>query len=451
MKRILYVYHRLDIIGGIETRWKDEFEFLRKNEIEPLLLLPDSKIRDEVASFVNPDQVIRVYDYDNSNIDNLTVFINLVNQIVEIINSKHIEAISIHTNNLFSCAALIASQLSQIPSIATNHGITNHYVKPIERIFINGFASKSLGLSCHISKALAAISNHPDNLLAVIPNLINLDQFQSSNATPRPAWLIVNRISKEKYPSILRFLQAAEYCKIPEVDIAGGGNPEALRALIKANKINIEVNFLGQVDDIPSLIPSYSGVAGVGRVVVEALACHKPVCISSITGELIGLVTRQNFDSLKSFNFTGKGCAPIKDVQFLNQLNSYNLNQSREIYSLIKTQLSVSTWDNYIHLYKNVTFIDNKALQALYYKMSYYSNAVSTPFLEDEFFVYLLKETLMEFKLKSLLEELSFYENTIGLNSVYPSPFETKKLRTDIALNLNTRIKRKIKQVVKLF
>ena len=29
-KKILFVYDRLDIIGGLETRWMDEFSYLKK-------------------------------------------------------------------------------------------------------------------------------------------------------------------------------------------------------------------------------------------------------------------------------------------------------------------------------------------------------------------------------------------------------------------------------------
>lgn len=29
-KKILFAYHRLDVIGGIETRWIDEFKYLKK-------------------------------------------------------------------------------------------------------------------------------------------------------------------------------------------------------------------------------------------------------------------------------------------------------------------------------------------------------------------------------------------------------------------------------------
>lgn len=420
-RNILFVYHRLDIIGGIETRWMDEFEALNKNKYKVFFLVPKQHCINEIAKLFSTYKLIKI-DVDNINL--APEFIKLVNKIIRTIRANEIDVISIHMLDTFACAAIMAAQICRIPVISTVHGTPDIYRKPIERLLVQELAGRSFSLSVSVSQHLESIFKTKSPLVTVVPNLINLEKYVNEKINVKPAWLVVNRVSPEKYPSILRFLQAADECQISTVDIAGGGKPDNLRKLIDEMNIKLQVNFLGEVTDIANLISQYSGVAGMGRAAIEGLACQKPVCVMSPEGNLIGLVTKENFKALKDYNFTGKTLAPIDNKKFLIQLNTHTFEDSKYVYQQLKSELSIENWHKYIDLYQQVEFIDNQALEALYHKIAYFSVTLSNPFINDKFFQHLFYETLIEHDLNDIKKSWLFYEKNRGFNTYYPNPLK---------------------------
>lgn len=422
-KKILFVYHRLDIIGGIETRWMDEFQALNKNGYKIFFLVPNKNCIDEIAKLFSIDKLIKI---DIGNINLAPEFIKLVNETISKIRTNKIDVISVHMLDAFACAAVIAAQICHIPVISTIHGTPDIYRKPIERLFIQHLAGRSFSLSVSVSQHLESIFKTKSPLITIIPNLINLEKYANEQMSIKPAWLIVSRISAEKYPSILRFLQAADECQIHTVDIAGGGKQDKLRKLIKKLNLKIQVNFLGEVTAISILMSQYSGIVGMGRVAIEGLACQKPVCVMSPEGSLIGLVTKENFSTFKDYNFIGKTLTPIDNQTFLAQLNTHTIEDSKNIYHQLKSELSIENWDKYIDIYRQAKFIDNPALEALYHKLAYFSVTLSTPFIKDKFFQHLFYETLIEHNLTNIRESWLFYEKKYGLNTRYPNPLKAR-------------------------
>ncbi len=423
-KNTLFIYDRLDIIGGLETRWMDEFHYLKKNNYKVYFLTPQQRFDSKIAKLFSVHKFITI---DIDQIDNAINFIRLVNQIICTIQNEEIDTLSIHMLDTFSFAAVMAAQICKTPVISTVHGILDIYRNPLQRLLVQKLAGRSFSLSVNVSETFESIIPSQQGMTSVIPNLINLNKYQHQITDCKPAWLIVNRISPEKYPSIIRFLQAAEHCHISTVDIAGGGKISELRKHIDNLGIKVQVNFLGEVKDIATLIPHYSGVAGMGRVAIEGLACHKPVCIVSIDGRLIGLVEPENFQNLRKYNFTGKGLIDIENGMLLKQVQKHTDLISQEIYSQLKEELSVKNWDKYIELYNEINFIDNQALESLYHKLSFFSTTLTSPFMHDKFFQHLFYETLIEYKLDDIKELHHYYKESIGLMADYPNPYKVKK------------------------
>lgn len=436
-KRILFLNHRLDTIGGIETRWIDEFRYLNKHNYQVYLFVPLKRCNQDISKLYPLQSLITT---NITKIELATEFTKLVNEIISAIRINHIDVISIHMLDMFSCAAVMAAQICRTPVISTIHGTPDIYRKPIYRLFCQKLTDKSLSLSVSVSQHLKSLYQTHASCNKVIPNLINLQGYKFQHIDTKPAWLMINRISSEKYPSILRFLQAADASQIPAVDIVGGGKQDKLRKLINKLNINLEVNFLGEVQNMELLIPQYSGIAGMGRAVIEGLACEKPVCVMSPEGELIGLVTKDNFEALKNYNFIGKTLAPIDNSTFSNQLNTHTAKDSQHIYHQLQSTLSTENWDEYITLYQQAIFIDNQALEALYHKIAYFSVTLSAPFINDKFFQDLFYETLIEHDLNDIKTLWLFYEKNHGLNTRYPNP-----------LKANTSFKKKWQSIFKIF
>lgn len=421
---ILFVNHRFDALGGIETRWIDEFQYLNKYNYQVYLLTNKRAFDSALAKLFTTCHFITA-DIQDPSI--AAEFVKLVDYTVAIIKNRNIQVISIHMLDLFACAAVMAAQLCRIPVISTVHGTPDIYRAPFNRLFIQNLAGKSFSLSIYVSKLLESIIPSRNATTAIIPNLINLDRYHHQTSDITPDWLLVSRISAEKYESILCFLQVANSCNIPAIEIAGGGDRSELLKRINTLAIKTEVRFLGEIKNIAELIPKYSGVAGMGRVAIEGLACQKPVCIISPEGSLIGLVTTNNFTRLKDYNFTGKGLVAIDTQEFSTQLQHHSPERSQCIYQKLKHDLSVDNWDKYIKLYKKTSFINNPALESLYHKLAYFSVTLSRPFEKDNFFWHLFYETLIEYKLYDIREMYHYYEDTIGLIQEYPNPYNQKK------------------------
>lgn len=427
-KKILFLNHRLDTLGGIETRWIDEFKYLSIQHYQVYLLIPEKRCNHDIAKLYELENLITI---NVGKIEIANEFIKLVNEIINVIRTKKIGVISIHMLDIFSCAAVMAAQVCRVPVISTVHGAADVYRIPIQRLLVQKLASKSFSLSISVSQLSKNIFQTSSSLSIVIPNLINLQKYQFQSTTTKPTWLIVSRLSPEKFPSILRFLRAADACQIPAVAIAGGGQSVKLKKLINKLNLKITVNFLGQIEDIAKIIPEYSGIAGMGRVAIEGLACQKPVCIISPEGNLIGLVTEKNFKTLRDYNFIGKTIAPIDNEKFFKQLEAHTFEESESIYTQLESELSVENWPEYIKQYEKIEFNDNQALEALYHKIAHFSVNLTTPFIRDNFFQELFYETLLEYDLEEIRRLWHFYEKNHGLNTRYSNPLKVRKSNKD--------------------
>ena len=104
---ILFIYHRLDGIGGIETRWIDEFKYLHKHNYQVYLLTNKRAFDPKVATLFDHCHFITV---GITSVSLATDFIKLVDAIVDTIKSNDIHVLSIHMLDLFACAAVMAAQ-----------------------------------------------------------------------------------------------------------------------------------------------------------------------------------------------------------------------------------------------------------------------------------------------------------------------------------------------------
>lgn len=77
------------------------------------------------------------------------------------------------------------------------------------------------------------------------------------------------------------------------------------------------MRLLGWRDDVAALLrEGYAGVAGMGRVVLEASALGLP-CVLAGYEHLHGLVTPARFPSIAFSNFSGRGVAPVTEASAL--------------------------------------------------------------------------------------------------------------------------------------
>ncbi len=413
-------------MGGVETRWIDEFHWLKKHNFNIFLFVDENHFN---SDFVDIFSEAKIIPFSAQKLSVMANFIALVEEIIDRIEHFNISHVSIHMMNFFGLAALFAAQLTQRPVIVTTHGVTEVYQRPVNRLLLQHLTKKSIGLQVYVSKLSENLSYKKDNATIRIPNLINLEQYRTdkSNTTDNGSWLMVSRISREKYPSITTAIALAEHCNAQCLDIVGGGDTTALRKWLEEKNYTVRVNFLGQSTVVHQLIPQYHLVIGMGRVALEGLACKKPTCIIAPDGALKGLVTPDRFARLMDYNFTGNTLKTITEDEFLQQRREFSKHDSIELHFLLEKSLSTEKWSEYITFYQNVEFVEDEALVALFHKMSFFSKNMSAPFVKDKLFLHLLQETIVEYNMHDTQRLWDFYSTSGGLRKKYPNPYAIQK------------------------
>lgn len=189
-KNILFAYHRLDILGGIETRWIDEFKYLQKNSFKVHVAVPKVSYKAHIGKTLSPDNIILI---DSNKIERAVNFLALVHEITQAIKLYKIDIISVHMQDLFALAAVIAAQRCKIPVISTIHGTPDIYRIPLHRLLIQNLASKSYSLAITVSGAFRYLLPQNDLKKHTIPNLIDFNKFNDNEYIPDyNKWLLVS-------------------------------------------------------------------------------------------------------------------------------------------------------------------------------------------------------------------------------------------------------------------
>jgi len=154
----------------------------------------------------------------------------------------------------------------------------------------------------------AVSSGLPAGKLAVIPNAVDVEQIQDlpptnlqtlGIASGRRAILCVARFERQKGVDWLLEQAHSILEQLPEFDLvlAGSGTQfESARQFVNSQDWHQRVHLLGQRDDVPELMKACDLVVlpsrweGMPNVLLEAMACRRPVVAHQVQGvvELLG-------------------------------------------------------------------------------------------------------------------------------------------------------------------
>ncbi|WP_319782287.1 glycosyltransferase [Oceanisphaera sp. IT1-181] len=244
--------------------------------------------------------------------------------------------------------ALLAAKLQRLPMLATLHGpasITGFY-GPVYNYILTGliarFADRCLVVSPEVQQLAKAVCGehglqlHPNGIavphahLRVNSNLaveqdINDDAERNHAEAPlnssadvlNNTWLVVSRLDADKAPAIVGFVAYAEQAGIDSVHIAGEGDHQDWLA----KQLGDKAKFLGACHQVSELMPRYTGIAGMGRVVLEAVAAGRPICLLGYDG-VKGILTEAQWQQAALANFSGRNLPIISAAEFVTQLAS---------------------------------------------------------------------------------------------------------------------------------
>ena len=320
MKSILIVAEQFTL-GGLETHIRGEIKQLSEQGVLVHLAVGnafDSKFLPKcvvsVVSGIAMEPSVSAEELLTA-IDKLRV----------IIREHSIDAIHVHPFTSI-IPAVAAAELEGIPYAITFHGPSSlssygpMYDFLLKEVILSS-ASLIFSVSPEVSRLLSVYSD--PNAIVEIPNSVDFEGaelkilgFEDGNSK----WLVVSRLDEFKIPGILDFCIKARKSGISRVLIVGDGPAKStLAELLEINGLLNFVALAGARTDIFELMRQSNGVAGMGRVVLEAIAARRPVVLVGYDG-VKGVVDTTFLRIISEANFSGRGLRVIDAEEFSEQL-----------------------------------------------------------------------------------------------------------------------------------
>ncbi|MCH7379971.1 MULTISPECIES: glycosyltransferase [Acinetobacter] len=397
VKSVLIILEGL-LVGGLETRLKGEVSTLVSKGVKVyfLIIAHDNVLDKSIFNWYNVEDI---FILESNNRRSIGFFIDVIDFLNTIIIDKKLELLYVH-DAFTALIGTLAARINNINCCMTIHGVMNfHVLSEIEKKIFKDVVIPNLS---HINFVSNEVQDtflpwvDDRKVTNVHSNLINTFRFKKIlEKSVDERWLIICRLSKEKLPGILDFLKYAHKAGIKGIVIAGeGGDRTYFENSIVELGLGNFVEFIGQQYDIPKLINHFSGVAGVGRVVLEAIACERPACVLGFFGGVKGLVTPLNFERFQYSNFSGRNLASISNKDFEEQLNVHNNENLYILRKKLEDHFSESKkWpefiENYITVLKLPTncIVSSNLIKSLYAQSCYFAPEMSDYFITSDFFI----------------------------------------------------------------
>ncbi|MGE0807710.1 MAG: glycosyltransferase [Burkholderiaceae bacterium] len=271
--------------------------------------------------------------------EHLGGFLAAVDALADLIARHEIDVVHAHPFASL-LPAWFAAQRCGKPFVLTLHGPLSAQASygPLHEALLYGvLLPRAAQVICVSDEVRMRVQAHVGaDRLMLLPNSVDIERFASSaglaaSADPEasadppasvdpaasadPRWLVAGRLDEDKMPGVLRFIDVAERAALPGLAIAGDGNAAGrLDDCLAGRQFPHGIERLGHRDDLHRLMPRFAGVAGMGRVVLEAAAANRPVILLGYDGPK-GLVDAALFERAARANFSGRGLPAIDAEQ----------------------------------------------------------------------------------------------------------------------------------------
>ncbi|MGY3945575.1 polysaccharide deacetylase family protein [Aeromonas tecta] len=215
--------------------------------------------------------------------------------LIYLIKKYHIQLVHAHSR-ASGWSSYVACKLTGTPMITTVHG--RQPVHASRKAF-HALGHRAVAVCEDIAQQIIDNLGVDPAKVQVLRNGIETDKFQPMPApdNPRPVIAIVGRLSGPKGELCYRLLDEVLDLDAYRVRIVSGTQVPERFARFKE-----KAEFVGYVDDVPTLLAGCDLVIGAGRVAMEALLCGRPAFAIG-EAKAIGLVTEQNLDEALASNF----------------------------------------------------------------------------------------------------------------------------------------------------
>ncbi|WP_343293743.1 glycosyltransferase [Vandammella animalimorsus] len=383
MKSLLIVTEQFTL-GGLETHIRGEIEYLSKAGVTVHLAagkaFEDALLPAELTSITHGLPLGPEHS--------LADLLSVIHHLRQIIRQHAIGFIHVHPFTSI-IPAVVAAELESIPYAITLHGPASMAsYGPIYDLLFKDIILPSAPL-------IIAVSPEVQDLLTVhaseqsvhyIPNSVTFEESPSADSTVPPIdprWLVVSRLDEFKVQGIFDFCSKAKLCGIPGVVIAGDGPAkQQLCQMLEEHGQSDYVELIGSSNEIPTLIQKFSGIAGMGRVVLEGISSRKLVILVGYDG-VKGVVDEQLLAKAAEHNFSGRNLPVIDSNELLNQLGArIGKDQLDGIFEFTKKHFNAHhAWTRFLDKISSIPAPAATLLTGLHHHISTNTITETTPYL----------------------------------------------------------------------
>lgn len=384
MRSILVVTESFHV-GGLETHIKGEIAALSQRGCEVHLAVG----KDYDRSFFPTDVKSITTDLPLGPDVPAAGLAEVVDRLRGLIREARIQCVHAHPFTSL-VPSFIAAELERINFAMTLHGPASlgSYYGPLYDFLLNSVIIPEASLVVSVSQEVAELVRpfRSQARHVVIPNAIDTTRFDARGYPDAEddRWLVVSRLDPFKIVGIADFIRKARKAGLPGVIVAGDG-PSRIEfedALAKQG-FGQFVEFIGSKSDMPDLMASVAGVAGMGRVVLEGLASGKHVCLVGYDN-VKGFVSRDLFQRAAFANFSGRYLPGISDEDFRSQLWSIQAGLGHDMLDSLGEQYAETVvWDRFITEVDQASPKATGLLSDCYRMLRAYDNDETGPFIRS--------------------------------------------------------------------
>ncbi|MDH7462132.1 glycosyltransferase [Chitinophagaceae bacterium 26-R-25] len=348
--------------GGLETQLYGYFRQLKKSGYKIILATgekvavdnPYIELVDEMLSGLSLSGGVNNIEFNNTYL-----------QICRIIDDHGVGVI--HCQPFFAfLPAFFASQEKRVPFIYSLHGpVSFTYIEnPLHEFLLKAMVLQYASIVHCVSPEMVTMSlPFTASNAFLVPNLVDTEILapvdrEDHAVNANNEWAIFSRLDETKNKGIIDFIQKTANSGISKIDIYGDGPArKQLEDFISNNQSGAVVELKGFYKLEPELLSKYTGIAGMGRVVLEALSTGKPCILIGYDG-VKGLIDKELFEFSSTWNFSGRGLKTISADQVLADLEK--LEAHSEQYSLrelvVANHDELKHWGPFINKLNNLAF-----------------------------------------------------------------------------------------------
>lgn len=334
--------------GGLETHINGEIVELDKQGWDVHIACANISVHDTLPKCLKSITLVPGMGSGAS----LSDLVEAIDALSKIINENAVSIVHAHPF-LSIVPSYIASSKLQVPFVITLHGPSS-----LDGSIYGECYGAILGHILHDSHVVTVSNELSDLFLNKIKNNPNIKVIPNSVApTKDPAlsgiknikatrWLYISRLDEYKVVGLKKLLRILSDIGVEEIDIVGDGpSRQMLDAWIAKTGLRHKVRLLGHHNQASNDIPQYDCVAGMGRVVLEAIAARRPVCLVGYDGVKGFISTKKGLLEAVTANFSGRNMKSINKEKFLQDYANVSLGSISSMAKLLLDKYNQkSTW-----------------------------------------------------------------------------------------------------------